>query len=112
MFACIKRFFPAQKKWRRGDSNPKHANTDFVHNDNNSATDCNEKLLEGSLEKQSHNNSEHFKTLSKHQLGANMVHVNDSDPDLTHIMCAWPTLPEHIKTAIISLVKTHSKEEA
>ena len=26
-------------------------------------------------------------------------------PDLGHVVSAWPTLPEHIKAAVVTLVK-------
>jgi hypothetical protein len=28
-----------------------------------------------------------------------------ADPDLNHILAAWPTLPDPIKTAILALVR-------
>jgi len=29
----------------------------------------------------------------------------DMPPDLGHVVSAWPTLPEHIKAAVVTLVK-------
>jgi hypothetical protein len=78
-------------QWRRGDSNPKRAETEPLHNNDKTATDCNEKPLEGISEKQNQNSSERFQTLS--QLGANMVHMHDRDPDFAEIVTAWPGLP-------------------
>jgi len=99
------------REWRRGDSNPIRANTEPLHIRDNSATDCDDKPLEGISVKQNHNNSEHFNTLPEHQLGANMVRVNGNDPDLTMLLKSWPGLPEHIKAAIIALVQTHTTEK-
>jgi hypothetical protein len=76
-----------------GDSNPKRAETEQLHNNDKAATDCNEKPLEGIFEKQNQNSSEHFQTLSQQQLGANMVHMHGRDPNLAEIVTAWPGLP-------------------
>ncbi|MCJ7692408.1 MAG: hypothetical protein MUO22_03200 [Sedimentisphaerales bacterium] len=63
------------------------------------------KPVEGSSEKQSHDNSEYFSTLLQHQLGANMVRENGNDPELAQITTVWPELPGHIKAAIKALIK-------
>jgi hypothetical protein len=96
--------------WRRGDSNPKRTETEPLQIRDNSATDCSEKPLEGGSEKQSHNSSEHFNTLSQHQFGANMVRENGGDSDLARIVAAWPKLPEHIKASVKALIQTYNGE--
>jgi len=40
-----------------------------------------------------------------------MVREGAHDPDLTKIVKAWPTLPEHIKAAIKALIQAHKGEE-
>jgi len=97
------------RQWRRGDSNPKRTETELIQHSDNSATDCNEKSLKDLSEKQSHDNSERFKTVSQHQLGANMVRVNGDDPDLEELIQSWPRLPEHIKEAIKALIQGQNK---
>ena len=97
-------------EWRRGDSNPKSTETETLHNHANSVTECNEKPLEGHSVEQNHNSSEHFETLSQHELGANMVREDWHDPDLVDIVKVWPELPEHIKAAIKALIQTHNTE--
>jgi hypothetical protein len=34
------------------------------------------------------------------------AHGRPTDPDLTRVLDAWPTLPEHIRRAIVALVGT------
>ncbi|MCK4830692.1 hypothetical protein KA005_84040, partial [bacterium] len=92
--------------WRRGDSNPKCIETEHLHINDNSATDCNVRRLEGHSAEQKNNTSEQFRTFPQHQLGANMVHQNGGDSDLAEIIQAWPTLPEHIKATIKLLLSS------
>jgi hypothetical protein len=34
------------------------------------------------------------------------VPVPVTDPNLVHILGAWPTLPDHIRAAVLALVQT------
>ena len=100
--------FASDEEWRRGDSNPKLADTEPLQLDNNSATELNRQPSNGisaeqhnTLPIQNNNNSEH-------QIGANMVHQN-LPSDLAEVVAVWPELAEHIKAAIKAWVKTQER---
>ncbi len=66
------------------------------------------RSIEGDSEKQSHDTSEHFNTLSQHKFGANMVHGGVDDPDFRALVAVWLELPEHIKAAIKALIQSYN----
>jgi hypothetical protein len=40
------------------------------------------------------------------QLSAPLAHRLQADPDLARLVDAWPTLPAHIRAAVLALVQT------
>ena len=96
-------------EWRRGDSNPKHTDTEPLQLDNNSATEPNRQPSNGLSVEQHNTFSTQNNNSSEHQIGANMVHFL-KDSDLEQIVAIWSKLPEHIKAAIKALAQTHNTE--
>ena len=41
---------------------------------------------------------------------SDLKNIVENDTDLEQIVTVWPSLPEHIKSAIKALVNTHRKE--
>jgi len=104
-------FTTEKQDWRRGDSNLIRGDTEPLHTPCNSGTNPNARPLESGFEKQNPDTSEHFQTLSQHELGAPVVRENDPDPDLALLVKAWPNLPESTRKQIIETARAALKSE-
>jgi hypothetical protein len=91
---------------RRGDSDPKCTETEPLHTPCNSATNRNGEPLKGGSGKQNPDSSEHFQTLSEHELGAHLVRENGEDSDLAWVNRHCRAIPEHVRKQFIATART------
>jgi hypothetical protein len=103
--------------------NPVRRLTQPLQKDGKTATECNEKPLEGGLRRHSLALPTQSSDTPEHQLGANMVHEISGDtdadlvqivrdhPDLTNLIRRWPMLHPAIREHILASITPDTEIE-
>lgn len=93
--------------WRRGDSNPIQPVSCPAQNRDNSTTNRDAEAEKRGLGEQTRTLATQEEDIFEHRKGAPAVHlISGVDPDLMLIQDRWPRLPEHVRQAVLTLVRS------